>query len=296
MMKNKLNEIIKTSYPQGVHLAKTTQVDDKLSASINSVIPRVIVDDKKNKRYVKFLVLKDVGKISIAKSGSIYKTDIDKVKERIADGTIEIRLKAEQIVLSSIYENLSKIAMIRTALNPIYSILKRVLEGGFYKKDLQMLGSKKEKYLRYLKFLTDLNIIREQKDKFSEGNYFIEVRKHLEKKNDEIVLNKVFGLTIRDGKSYLLETLHFNVLKPFIRISNTYYLSSVLTDNLLSLTRESLFKKYVETYGVKSNRIKFDSQLDQLDFAGILKENEYISGKKKIFAEINAKMNSYAFS
>jgi hypothetical protein len=282
-IKNRVKEL----YTQGVFIDSIMSKDETNTAILSCVIPRVIFDDKKAARYVKFLKLSHVGEISVGESDKIlFETKPSQVVARMDEGVKEIRLKTEQLVLSSIYDKLSKIAMIRTTLNPIYVIIKNVYEGGFYKETLNNMGQKRKKYEKYLQFLCDLKIIRENNGKYSEGNYFIELRKVLEKEDEEIILNKVFGLAIRDGKTYLLNNLKLNILKPFIRIANVYYLSSILIHDMLYITKENFLREYMNAYGVKVRELTFNSQLDQLNRAGILNEGKYISGKKEILHDV----------
>jgi len=274
---------------QGVYADRIVEENSNKSAILNAVIPRVILDDKDHKRYVKFLVLKNLGKITIdSENDFVFETKPGQVINRMTNGVNEIKLRTEQIVLGSIYDKLSQIAMVRTALNPIHSILKNVYKGGFYKDTLKTINPiiKREKYRTYLKFLCNLNILREQTDKYSEGNHFVEIREALNKEDETVILNKVFGLTIRDGKTYLLNNLHFFVLMPFIRVANTYYLSSALVNKLLTMKMSTFYEKYKELYFLNTKQYKFESYVDQLDSAGILEEDDYVIGKKNIFSNV----------
>lgn len=290
-----LREKIMEKYPQGVYAGSINSEKGQTTAILSGVIPRLIIDNKNEKQYVKFLKLANLGKITVNKEKKIgFQTQRKIVEKRMTEGINQIKNKTEQIVLSSIYDKLIKIAMIRTQLNPIYIILKEVYEGGFQKSSLNKLGSKKDKYQRYLKFLCDLEILREQSSKYSEGNYYIEVRDALAEEDSELVISKMFGLAITEGKTYLLNNLNLNVLKPFIRISNVYYMNSALSENLLSINKQTLLRQYEDTYGLRVNELKFDSHVSQLSDAGILQEGDFITGDQEVLNDVRKKFSSAA--
>ncbi|MBU1974179.1 MAG: hypothetical protein KKH52_02175, partial [Nanoarchaeota archaeon] len=195
-------------YPQGVYFDSLKTEEEGKSAILNSVIPKVIFDDKKEQRIIKFIKIDNVGKLTINRDNKfIFETKPDVIRNRIDEGLVEIRTKTEQIVLAAIYDRLAKIAMVRTTLNPVYIILKNVYEKKLTKKSL-LNYPKRDKYMRYIKFLCDLEILREQSDRYSEGNCFIQIEKALNDKNEEEIVNRVFGLTIKEGKTYLLNNLN----------------------------------------------------------------------------------------
>jgi len=274
-------------YPQGVFFDSVKTENNNKVASLSSVIPKVIFDDKHDKRVVKFLKINDIGKITIDRENKfVFETKPEQIRERINQSLIDIQMRSEQIVLSVVYDRLVKIAMVRTTLNPIFNVLKAVYEKKLTKDSL-LRYPKRERYERYIKFLCDLDILREQKDRYSEGNLFIQVEKALNNEDEEKVINRVFGLTIKEGKTYLLNNLNINVLKPFIRISNVYYSCSALFNKLLYIRKENLYSRYLNAYDINTNFVNFQSYLNQLNIAKILHEDDYVYGNKSVFEKIN---------
>ena len=274
-------------YPQGVYFDRIHSENNNKIASLSSVIPKVIFDDKNNKRVIKFLKINDLGKITIDRENKfVFETKPDQIRERINQSLIDIQMRSEQIVLSAVYDKLVKIAMVRTTLNPIFNILKAVYEQKLAKDSLSRYP-KRDRYERYIKFLCNLDILREQKEKYSEGNFFIQVEKALNNEDDEKVINRVFGLTIKEGKTYLLNNLNINVLKPFIRISNVYYSCSTLFNKLLYIKKENLYSRYLDAYNINTNFVNFQSYINQLNIAEILHEDDYVYGNKSVFEKIN---------
>ena len=282
-----LQERIMGIYPQGVYFDRIHSENNNKIASLSSVIPKVIFDDKNNKRVIKFLKINDLGKITIDRENKfVFETKPDQIRERINQSLIDIQMRSEQIVLSAVYDKLVKIAMVRTTLNPIFNILKAVYEQKLTKDSLSRYP-KRDRYERYIKFLCNLDILREQKEKYSEGNFFIQVEKALNNEDDEKVINRVFGLTIKEGKTYLLNNLNINVLKPFIRISNVYYSCSTLFNKLLYIKKENLYSRYLNAYNINTNFVNFQSYINQLNIAEILHEDDYVYGNKSVFEKIN---------
>lgn len=274
-------------YSQGVFCSSTNKEEKKFVGNLSCVFPRIIMDDKKQERYIKFLRFDNLGKMVLEGEKFTYETEQEQITNRVIEDLKQLTIRTEQIVLGSIYDKLSNIAMIRTSLNPIYSILKKVYEGNFKKTELlKVPNQKREKHKRYLKFLCELNVLRERDSDYSEGNHFIELRKALDKEDDKLILDKVFGMTIRDGKNYLFNNLNFNILKPFIRISNVYYLSSALVGEVINMNRKTFYLRYLDYYDLNTPEYKFESYLDQLNKAKILKEEEYVFGYKDIFSSV----------
>ncbi len=283
-------------YPQGVYFDSVNSGDSNKSVILNSVVPTIIFDDKNNKRMVKFIKLNNLGKMIIDRDHKfIFETKPTVIRSRIDEHLVEIQTKTEQIVLAVIFDKLAKIAMVRTTLNPVYNILKAVYEKKLTKESL-LNYPKREKYLRYIQFLCDLEILREQKERYSEGNYFIQIEKALNNKDEEEILNRVFGLTIKEGKTYLLNNLNINVLKPFIRIANIYYSSSALFENILFIKKENLYNNYLKAYGLNTKFVNFESYLDQLSRAKILNEDGLVHGDKTILEKVSDLMKKSSAS
>ena len=205
MIINTINEVIQSKYNQGVFCSEYSKNEDlDVACKLGAVSPVEIID-KNSFTHIKFIKFLEVGKITLSGEGKIkYATDPEKIHERISSELIDLRSRTENIILSSIYDKLIKIAMIRTSLNPIYAILKDV-----YNKEIKYLSIKNypKKYETYFKFLCNINMIRASKTGYVEGNNFIQIRNHLSKEDDELVLNKVFGQTINEGKYYLIDNL-----------------------------------------------------------------------------------------
>ncbi len=289
-IEEKLNELVLEKYPQGIYVKGVSRKSfPKTSFNLSSVFPRSIFDDKEEKLLIKFLRFENLGSIETEGDKIISYPSMEEVMKRIESGFEEVQLKSERVILSSIYENLAKIAMVRTSLNPIYNILKAVYEGGLKKSDLEKYP-KADRYKKYISFLCGLNILKEESSKYVEGNYFIEIEKGLKREDRELVLNKVFGLVIKEGKAYLFNNLNITVVKPFIRVSNVYYSQSYLAGKLLSLKKENLLYYYNKMYGLKTPSVNFESYLDQLKRAGILEEDGFVEGNSKIFTKFSNQM------
>ena len=117
-------------------------------------------------------------------------------------------------------------------------------------------------------------MIREIKTGYVEGNNYIQIKERLSKKDEESVLNKVFGYTINEGKYYLVENLKLNILKPFIRISTSFYTPSIQLKDKINIPKAVLFNKYTNQYNINPRYSQFEGFIDQLNRAGIIEEQK----------------------
>lgn len=286
----KVDNLIMEQYPQGVYVKNASKISSsKVFLNLSSVFPRSIFDDKEKKLLIKFLRFENLGRIELDDQKIVSFTSSEEMVKRMKESFEEIELKSERVILSSIYEKLAKIAMVRTSLNPIYNLLKAVYDGKLLKSKLDKYP-KSERYKKYVNFLCNLGILKEESSKYVGGNYFIEIEKGLKRKDEELILNKIFGLVVKEGKTYLFNNLNITVVKPFIRVSNVYYSQSYLAGKLLSLKKESLLNNYNKAYNLKTAEVNFDSYLDQLKKADILEENGFVEGNKEIFSRFSQQM------
>lgn len=272
MVNQLLQETIHRKYNQGVFctdVSKNEELD--IVCKLGAVSPVEIIDNR-SFTHLKFIKLNEVGKLTLSRDGKIkFATDSKIINERIKSELFDIRCRTENIVLASIYDRLVKIAMIRTLLNPIYVILKDVYDHEITNKSLKDYPGKYEKYFT---FLLSINMVRKSKDGYVEGNNFIQIKKHLPKEKEELVLNKVFGYTINEGKYYLIDNLKLNILKPFIRLTTSFYTPSVQLKDKINIGKSNLFKRYINQYQINTSYSKFEGLIDQLNRAEILNETK----------------------
>ncbi|MBI2557893.1 hypothetical protein HYW20_01100 [Candidatus Woesearchaeota archaeon] len=279
-------ETLRKNYGQGVFCSETNRNEERdFICTLGAVSPVEIVDNESILHF-KFLKLNEVGKIVLTKEGKLkYHTKPEDVGSRISQRLMDINSRTENIVLSSIYDKLVKIAMIRTLLNPIYVILKDA-----YNNEIttSFLKNYPNRYDKYFKFLTEINMIRYSSKGIVEGNDFIQLKKHLEKEDEELVFNKVFGHTVNAGKYYLIDNLKLNILKPFIRVTTSFYSPSIQLKSKVNLTKERLFNHYINQYQLNTTYPQFEGIVDQLDKAEIVKEkNNWILVIDDILKRIN---------
>jgi|GEM_PF-4466910 len=273
-MAQMIQEIIQKKYNQGVFCSEQSRnIEHDTICKLGAVSPVEIIDGHAF-THIKFIRFQEVGTITISKEGKIkYATDPEKVNERISAEIIDIRSRTENIVLSSIYDKLVKIAMIRTLLNPIYVILKDV-----HNKEILHVDMKNypKKYDKYFQFLLSVNMLRSSKNGYVEGNNYVQIKDYLAKEDEEFVLNKVFGYTINTGKYYLIDNLKLNILKPFIRLSTSFYTPSIQIESKVNIPKKILYQKYINQYNLNSRYSQVEGFMDQLARAGIIIEKEGI--------------------
>lgn len=88
------------------------------------------------------------------------------------------------------------------------------------------------------------------------------------------------------GYGYIRDYLHLTQIIPYLRVSNSYFLPSRYSGDLLHLTAEELRKHYRFYYRVTKPLLKIKGQIDDIVDADIFeREDEMIVGKESIFQD-----------
>jgi hypothetical protein len=273
------------------YVSNLTSEDNEIyHANIGVAFPRFIIDDKLNKKYLRYIKFENIEQmnfstIPILQPVSSYSRE--KILERAYTSLYKLNLETESIMLETIYPKLTELPFVSTLLNPIFSILADVEESG-----LSSLSNYKPNQRRYFDLLEQMFLIRRRDDgKYEEGNAFSQIREKVSGYHDKEVLSHVIGYAIKKGKSYLIEELKINVFSPYIKISNTYFYQTLETGELFNVAPETLRDMYVRFYpGLRYRyRSNFFQELRHLVKANIfIKERKFRRGSDEVFNEFNA--------
>ncbi len=259
--------------------------------SFGVVFPKLINDftdgEKEYLRYIKFDNIKSY-EFAFEKE-LIPKSRIDRMEiySKAYSKLYELSLDTEAIVLNATYSYLAKISFIRTALNPIYSILAKINRDDAAKPIEFAINQRK-----YFDLLESEELIRKKTDTYSyeRGNAFIKIEDLLEDAKKDEIINYVFGFAIKKGKKYIIDHLKIKSIIPFLRIANTYYSLALKANELIHTTVDELMLEHRNIYNTGLGcqfRTKFESHLDNIiQEAGILEENKYYYGKESIFKKL----------
>lgn len=201
----------------------------------------------------------------------------------------ELSLDTESIVLDATYRYLARISLVKTNLNPIYSILTKI-----YKNDTANPNEFGINQRKYFDLLASQELVRKtSKNRYSRGNAFIQIEKLIEKGKEDDTITYVVGFALKKERKYLIEHLKLTSIVPFLRIANTYYSLALKAKELIHTTSKELLIEHKKIYGTGLGpqfRTKFEMHLDKLiGEAQIMDDDDYYYGKESIFSELQKK-------
>mgnify|MGYP001184702122 CR=1 FL=1 len=193
--------------------------DQDYRVSFGVVFPKLIKDftagEEEYLRYIKFDNLKSY-EFAYEKE-LIPKSRIDRMEiySKAYSKLYELSLDTEAIVLDATYPYLAKISFVRTALNPIYSILAKINRDDVAKPMEFTINQRK-----YFDLLESQELIRKKlnTNSYERGNAFIRIEDLLEDAKKDEIINHVFGFAIKKGKKYIIDHLKIRSIIPFLSI------------------------------------------------------------------------------
>lgn len=266
--------------------------------SFGVAFPEIITNhtdgEEKYLRYVKF---NEVAKHNYTFDGVLRpETGFDRMEiyTRAYKKRYELSLDTEAMVLDSTYQYLARISLVKTNLNPIYSILRKIDRDEFADPASFRINQRK-----YFDLLESQNLIRRSRGKrYERGNAYIEIEKLISQEKEHDVITYVVGYALKNGKKYLIDHLRLTSIIPFLRIANTYYSMALTAQQLIHMTTDELLQEHKRIYNTGLGlqfKTKFEYHLHQtVTEAGIMEEDEYFHGKPKIFRDLQERARNVA--
>lgn len=264
--------------------------DDKTKiwkTQLRSTYPRIIVDDISGEVLVGFLVLKDLGTITLNDNLQI----IDATSSEKCDDQLSSRLdlwkqQTERIVVSASSDVFAKIEEGIHVLTPLELILDQLINT-VKDNELKILDSdiheqpRPDKIMQYLELLLELNIIRRVHGGYVHGSTCVGL---LEKANNSKKLKTLLLSHVIEQKySILRQVFGITQLEPYVHLANAYYSASLEAEKLIHISPSHLYQRYQDFYK-KITRWVFDSKLNELVDKGALRyEDNYLVGNKEYF-------------
>ncbi|MEE9601535.1 MAG: hypothetical protein V3W22_07560, partial [Thermoplasmata archaeon] len=94
------------------------------------------------------------------------------------------------------------------------------------------------------------------------------------------------GDVIRQRSKYLQEVLHWTMMVPYLRWSNSYYLPAYQAGHLLRLERDELNRFYQRYYRYTHRKVRVISQLQRtVDSGALRREKPFYLGDPSVLEE-----------
>ena len=271
---------------------------NRFNAALGVSLPKTIIDDEAKKQYIDFLKFDDVYNLEFEINNAGRITAVYNLKilyDNIEKKEMRLKYAISNIILDEIYPNLMSIDLVKNNLRPIYVILNDIFTNKVLSDETIRRDPKKDRLVRYVKFLLDYGIIRQNsKGDYVQGNIPIGLKEALKNKAEQEVLRYTFGYVLKDGRKYLKEELHLYMLDVFVSIITAYYYLSMKVKRIIKVKFDTFLDDYTETYQkTKTHPSKFLSYLKDLVTAGVLShERSYYYGDADILKKILAKQST----
>ncbi|HEC77504.1 MAG TPA: hypothetical protein ENI33_09690 [Thermoplasmatales archaeon] len=299
-IENVLYRYIKRNIGPGTYLSERKRISDNIYIyKIGNTYPAFVHTPSNKVPIIKFLKFPVVGTIRIERKNNLFKVSIPSREDIIQKGKEKYNsliVSAENILLDKTYSKIVKIPLVQTAMSKIREILIQ-LE---IKQEINLFDyypSEREKLLRYLKFLEDMDYVRKEKGKYIEGNRLSVIRHKLKGEEPTELYTKIMADILRKGYTYMSKHLRLLQIVPYLRIANSYYFPSYEFNELLSIDKHrftTFIADYINLfYNYRTPEYKLNNQINDVVRCGILKEEEnYYTGYEKIFNEFSRDFNA----
>ena len=261
-----------------------SHMDQKKSqAQVGIQIQEVIPDYGGREGVVKVIPIDDVATISWTFKGNflhLYGLTRSKFVKQVKETYENILDGSQNALLPSLYTKLVHVPQVAMAMSPLRKILSQVNEKETVTQaDLGKVpreGSEASKIPKYFALLSDLEFIKPENSHYVAGWKM----KHLQTKDLEAheVYEKILGEVIQRRSRYLSQVLHWTMMVPFLRWSNTYYFPAYEAGRLVKVERSDFIHNYRRFYGTRVAAIDANDQILQIVAAKILKKNGLVFG------------------
>ena len=250
--------------------------------------PRLIKNDSPEERYVRTLLIKDLGTIwindelAIIKNLSTSRSDSVKI--------LRTRLKtweerAESIIVKTSAFQLASTGIANVFLNPIRTILGNFLQEENTIISFEELESVRGIYLKWICLLEDLELIRKEEEGYTYGNMFTEISRKTNE--DQEFLTRVLAYVIRERYPVLKEAFKLRQFETLVHLDSCYYRPALEAGKVLYQRAESLFHRYFAQYRKHKPQLELRAGLLELCSSRALnRKSEYYFANEELFQEM----------
>jgi hypothetical protein len=255
--------------------------------------PRLIKNDSPEERYVRTLVIKDLGAIWLNEKFSVVKNKstsrVDTIK------TLRVRLRtweerAESIIVKSSALQLANTGIANVFLNRIKTILGNFLQEDDVIISFEELDSVGNNYLKWMRLLEDLQLVRETKQGYTHGNMFTELLRQTNRRSQNTIhdfLTNVLAYVIRERYPVLREAFKLRQFETLVHLDSCYYRPALEARKIIYQRADSLFHRYMTQYGRYKSTLELRASLLELVNSNALcRKKRYYFANEELFEDM----------
>jgi len=267
-----------------VYVSSRSEKDSALQLGIR--IPEVINDRSSDGSVLRFVFLDNVCAvkwITGPKKGHAQGPTRTEFQKQVKESYANIILHSQGALLPTLYGKMVRVPEVSMAMSPLRRILISLEELGRiatseFEKTLKSNSAAK----RYFTLLEDLRFIK------LEGDYYVAGEGMTNLKAKEIeppeLYEQILGSVIEQRSKYLQEVLHWTMIVPYLRWSNSYYLPSYEVGRLVKMERNDLIDTYVRFHEARRPMLTYLGQIQHvLDVQILFSEGSCYRGSEEIF-------------
>ena len=259
------------------------------AAELKSDYPRIIRNDRApNKRILKFLSLRQLGKIELGENlQPIEATPRNTCIQNLSSFLDVWQERAEKIIVKASSDSFAQINEAQWVLAKVGMIISNLLQKNIILNSEIASNPPKEenKIKRYLGLLEGLDLVEKEPEGYTYGNLFTELLKAKENNIQEFK-TAVLSHIIRERYFTLKESFGISQLETFVHVDSCYYRPALEAEEILYWTRDSIISSYMKIYGRKSP-LRIAYIIGELVNAKALEhEDKYYFANKTLFSKM----------
>jgi len=251
--------------------------------------PRVIKNDDPEERFVRTLLIKDLGTLLINEDLVVLKNSSTSRSECVT--ILRTRLKtweerAENIIVKTSAFQLANTGIARVFLNPISTILSNFLqeeETIISFEELENLR-KTERYSLWMHLLEDLQLVRKEEDGYVYGNMFTEIRRKVE--NEHEFLIHVLAYVLQERYPVLKEVFKLRQFETLVHLDSCYYRPALEAKKILYQKAESLINRYLASYRYRPKMELMGVLFDLWGSQALKRRGKYYYANEELFEKM----------
>ena len=304
---NTLPRYLKRKIGQGVYISKKRKINNNsFIINIGNTYPAFVHRPSNHPPIVKFANFENISTIQIEKKTSkeIFEVSVPSREEMILKNDEKynsIIVSAENSLMDKTYMNYVRIPLVQTAMSKIKSILIS-LDVDNQIDPIHYPPLEREKLLKYLKFLEDLEYTRKEGQIYVEGNRLNVIKHEISRDNQDNLYNMMMADVLKMGYPYMKKHLRLLQIIPYLRITTAYYLPSHEFNELLEIKRHD-FTNFIADYLYSFYKLRtmaykgytdtrLNKQIDDVITSNILQiKEDKIIGQEDIFSNFSSSLN-----
>jgi len=250
--------------------------------------PRLIKNDDPEERFVRTVLIKDLGTIWVDQDLTVIRDLSTPRSESVK--ILQTRLKtweerAENIIVRTSALQLANTGIANVFLNPIRTVLGNFLQEENAIIPFEELEDARETYLKWISLLEDLQLVRKEEEGYTYGNMFTEIRRQTP--TDQEFLTYTLAYVIRERYPLLKEAFKLRQFETLVHLDSCYYRPALEAGKVLYQRAESLFHRYFTQYSKYKPQLELRAGLMELCYSNALKRGKgYYFANDELFQEM----------